>query len=123
MTAKPRSSLLVRRERRTAIKAPAGGRVRRAWERAHYPVVMLVFAVNGSLAAFLGQRLLNDVVGVDGSLWSGPWGFRLAYVALITPLYSALLMATGALFGKGAYFRRRVRRVWGLILPIRPLRE
>lgn len=32
-------------------------------------------------------------------------------------------MATGALFGKGAYFRRRVRRVWGLILPIRPLRE
>ena len=103
--------------------APAGGRIRRAWERAHYPVVMLVFAINGSLAAFLGQRLLNDVVGVDGSLWSGPWGFRFAYVALITPLYSALLMATGALFGKGAYFRRRVRRVWGLILPIRPLRE
>lgn len=58
-------------QRSPGSEAPAGGRVRRAWERAHYPVVMLVFAVNGSLAAFLGQRLLNDVVGVDGSLWSG----------------------------------------------------
>ncbi len=84
---------------------------------------MLVFAVNGSLTALLGRWLLSDVIGLEGSLWSGPWGYRLAYIALITPLYSALLMATGALFGKGAYFRSRVRRIWGALLPLRRLRE
>jgi hypothetical protein len=38
-------------------------------------------------------------------------------VALITPSYSLLLLVTGTVFGKGAYFRMRVRRVWGRVLP------
>ena len=97
-------------------------RVRRAWDALHFPVVMLVFAVNGSLTAYVGHVLLNDGIGIEGSLWSGPWGYRAVYVALITPMYSALLLVTGALFGKGAYFRTRVRRIWGRVLPIPGLR-
>lgn len=83
---------------------------------------MLVFAVNGALTALLGRWLLSGVIGLEGSLWSGPWGYRLTYLALVPPLYSTLLLATGALFGKGAYFRRRVRRIWGapLLLLRRP---
>ena len=97
-------------------------RVRQAWDALHYPVVMLVFAVNGALAASLGHVLLNYGLGIEGSLWSGPWGYRVLYVALITPSYSLLLLVTGTLFGKGAYFRARVRRVWGRVLSVPWLR-
>ena len=98
-------------------------RARQAWDALHYPVVLLVFAVNGALVASLGYFLLNGVIGIEGSLWSGPWGYRVVYVALITPSYSALLLVTGTLFGKGAYFRMRVRRTWGRIIPVPWLRE
>ena len=98
-------------------------RVRRTWDALHYPVVMLVFAVNGALAAYLGQLLLNDVIGIEGSLWSGPWGYRALHLAVIPPMYSALLLVTGTLFGKRAYFTMRVRRIWGRILPVPWLRE
>ena len=97
-------------------------RARQAWDALHYPVVLLVFAVNGALAASLGHVLLNEVIGVEGSLWGGPWGYRALYVALITPSYSVLLLVTGTVFGKGAYFRMRVRRVWGRVLPFAWLR-
>ena len=97
-------------------------RARQAWDALHYPVVMLVFAVNGALAASLGHVLLNDVIGVEGSLWGGPWGYRALHVARIPPMYSALLVVTGTVFGKGAYFRMRVRRVWGRVLPVPWLR-
>ena len=96
--------------------------VRRAWDALHYPVVMLVFAVNGALAASLGHVLLNEVIGVEGSLWGGPWAYRAAYVALVPPSYSLLLLVTSALFGKGAYFRMRLRRAWGRVLPVPWLR-
>ena len=82
-------------------------RVRSAWDALHYPVVMLVFAVNGALVAYLGHPLLNDVIGIEGSLWSGPWGYRVVHLALIPPMYSVLLLVTGTLFGKRAYFTMR----------------
>ena len=47
---------------------------------------------------------------------------RRCYVALITPSYSVLLVVTGTVFGKGAYFRMRVRRIWGRVLPVPWLR-
>ena len=104
-------------------ETPLSERVRRAWDALHYPIVLLVFAVNGALVASLGHYLLNGVIGIDGSLWGGPWGYRAVYVALITPSYSLLLLVTGTVFGKGAYFRTRVRRTWGRVLPVPWLRE
>ena len=83
----------------------------------HYFVVLLVFAITGSLAAILSRLLLNSLFGMDGSLWSGPWTYRLAYLALIPPSYSVMLLGIGTLFGKHAYFKKRVLRIWG-----RPLR-
>ncbi len=87
----------------------------------HLGVVMAVFAITGLLAAVLGRVLLNGLLSVDGSLWSGPWTYRALYVALITPLYSVTLIGVGTLFGKHAYFRNRVVRIWGRILPIQAL--
>ena len=102
---------------------PTNERVRRAWGALHYPVVLLVFAINGALTVYLGRVLLHEGLGMEGSLWGGPWGYRAVYVALITPLYSALLIVTGTLFGKRAYFVSRLRRTWGRILPLPWLRN
>jgi hypothetical protein len=79
----------------------------------HYLMVIVVFGITGSIAVTLSRLLLNDLLGLEGSLWAGPWGYRAAYVALIPPSYSLTLVAVGTLFGKRAYFSRRAMRVWG----------
>jgi hypothetical protein len=86
-------------------------------EARHYLVVLIVFAITGLIAVFLSKLILSCALGLEGSLWSGPWSFRVAYLLLIPPSYSVTLVAVGTLFGKRAYFTRRVMRIWG-----RPLR-
>ena len=87
-----------------------------AWAR-HYSIVLIVFAITGSLAVILGRVLLRDILGLEGSFWGGPWSYRVAYLALIPPSYSIILVAVGTLFGKRRYFTQRVLHIWG-----RPLR-
>jgi hypothetical protein len=82
-------------------------------EARHYLVVLIVFAITGSIAVFLSKLILSSALGLEGSLWSGPWSFRVAYLLLIPPSYSVTLVAVGTLFGKRAYFTRRVMRIWG----------
>jgi hypothetical protein len=86
-------------------------------EARHYLLVLVVFGITGSIAVFLSKLVLSNLLGLDGSLWAGPWSFRVAYLLLIPPSYSVTLVAVGTLFGKREYFTRRVMRIWG-----RPLR-
>lgn len=88
----------------------------------HYALVILVFGLTGSAAAALSRLLLNGLSGMDGSLWSGGGGYRAAYLALIPPSYSVMLVAIGTLFGKHHYFRRRALRVWGWLPGLRRFR-
>ena len=83
----------------------------------HYAVVFLVFGVTGALTVLISRLVLNGALGLDGSLLSGPWSYRLIYLALIPPVYSATLLAVGTLMGKRAFFQRRVVRLWGWALP------
>ena len=83
----------------------------------HYGVIFLAFGVTGGLTVLLSRLVLNEVLGLDGSLVSGPWSYRLVYLALIPPVYSATLLAVGTLMGKRAFFQRRVVRLWGWALP------
>lgn len=83
----------------------------------HYPVVVVVFAITGTLALFLSRWLLSGILGLEGSLWSGPWAYRVAYVVLIPPSYSVILVVVGTMFGKRDYFGRRVKRMWARTLP------
>ena len=89
----------------------------------HYGVVFVVFGVTGMLAVLISRLLLNVLLGMEGSLWSGPWTYRLAYLALIPPAYSTTLVIVGTLFGKRDYFQRRVLHVWGRLLPARVRRR
>ena len=83
----------------------------------HYAVVFLVFGVTGALTVLISRLVLNGLLGLDGSLVGGPWSYRLVYLALIPPVYSATLLAVGTLMGKRAFFQRRVVRLWGWALP------
>ncbi len=84
----------------------------------HYAIVILVFGLTGSIVVALSRFLLNGLLGLDGSLWAGPWSYRIAYLLLIPPSYSVTLVLVGTLFGKHEYFKRRVLRMWGRLLPI-----
>lgn len=79
----------------------------------HYLVRLIVYGITGSTAVFLSQLLLSTLLGLEGSLRSGPWSFRVTYLILIPPSYSMVLVAVGTLFGQRAYFARRVMRIWG----------
>ncbi len=89
----------------------------------HYLTVMLVFAITGSLSVLVSRLLLEGVLGLEGSVWSGPWTYRIAYVALIPPSYSVILIGVGTLFVKREFFKRRLLATWGRILPLRRLRN
>ena len=82
----------------------------------HYLTVVVVFGIAGSIAVVINRLLLTDLLGLEGSLWAGPWRYRAAYLALIPPSYSLTLVAVGTLFGKREYFSRRALRVWSLPL-------
>ena len=82
----------------------------------HYLTVVVVFGIAGSIAVVINRLLLTDLLGLEGSLWAGPWRYRAAYLALIPPSYSLTLVAVGTLVGKREYFSRRALRVWSLPL-------
>ena len=83
----------------------------------HWAIVMTVFAIAGP-ASLLFSRLLFDVLlGWEGSLWSGPWSYRIVYLSVVPPIYSVTLVLVGSLFGKQDYFARRVTRLWGRLVP------
>lgn len=89
-----------------------------AWRLA---VVLAVFAITGTLALVFSRLVLNHLIGMEGSFFGGPWSYRFAYLLLVPPFYSVTLIAVGTLFGQHQFFKRRVIRMWGRIIP--PLRR
>ncbi len=83
----------------------------------HWLVVFVVFGLTGALTVQLSGLLLRRLLGLEGSFLDGPWSYRIVYLLLIPPCYSALLATIGSLLGKGAYFRARVVRMWRRLLP------
>jgi hypothetical protein len=83
----------------------------------HWSIILLVFSITGTLSVVLSRFLLHNVLHLEGGLLSGPWPYRIAYLVLVPPFYSVTLVMVGTLFGKHVYFRRRVLRMWGLLLP------
>lgn len=83
----------------------------------HWIIVIVVFSITGSLSVFISRLALHDLLRLEGSFWGGPWSYRLAYLLLIPPAYSALLATIGTLLGKGPYFRQRVVKMWRRLLP------
>ncbi len=82
----------------------------------HFTIIIVVFSITGILSVLFSRLLLKDLLDLDGDVWSGPWSYRIAYLVLIPPSYSVILVAVGTLFGKHSYFKQRVLRMWGVLL-------
>ena len=83
----------------------------------HWLIVMIVFGITGFSALVFSRVLFNVVLGMEGSLWSGPWTYRVLYLSVIPPFYSAMLVLVGSMFGKRDYFAARVLKMWGRLVP------
>ena len=65
-------------------------------------VILIVFAVTGSLSLWVAKPLL-DIVGLDIKTIS-PWLFWPIRITIIFPIYQVLILIVGALFGQFQFF-------------------
>jgi hypothetical protein len=72
----------------------------------HYTIVLIVFAVTGTSAAWI-SKLLMPLTGLSGSTV----GYVIAYILLITPIYQVLLLGYAWLFGKFDYFWEKQKKL------------
>jgi hypothetical protein len=77
-------------------------------------VVITVFAVTGSTAAFVVRPLLREL-GLHGSLLHGPLSYQLSYLPLMTLMYTAVLYVLGRLSGQSKFFAPFVNRTLRLL--------
>jgi len=80
-------------------------------------IICTVFAITGSSAVYFVKPFLHNVIGLEGSLKEGPWSYRLLYLTFMMPMYSIMLMFVGTIFGRQAYFKKFVIRMWSRFLP------
>lgn len=65
-------------------------------------VILLVFAVTGSTAAYLSKPVLS-LFGIVRGETSG-WVYWPLYIILIFPIYQVLLVSFGFIFGQHTFF-------------------
>ena len=68
----------------------------------HLFVIILVFAVTGSSAAYLSKPILGTF-GISKDSFS-VWVYYPLYILLIFPIYQVLLVSYGFLFGQFSFF-------------------
>jgi len=88
----------------------------------HLTIVLVVFSITGTLSMLFSRFVLSSALDLEGGFWAGPWSYRIAYLLLVPPFYSVTLVAVGTLFGKHAYFKKRVLGMWVRLLPRRARR-
>lgn len=76
----------------------------RGWD---YVIILLVFAVTGTTAAYVA-KLVMPATGLEG----GTFGYVVAYILLITPIYQVLLLGYAFIFGKYSYFLEKQKKLF-----------
>ena len=72
----------------------------------------VMFAVTGSLALTIVRSIMNNILHIDASLFRGEWYERLLYFGIMFPTYSACTLVVGTAFGRHAYSKVLVNRMW-----------
>ena len=76
-----------------------------------------VFRTTGIASVIFSRFLLTEVLNLEGSVWSGPWSYRITYLLVMPPFYSVALLLIGTVFGKHTYFKQHVLSIWGHFVP------
>jgi hypothetical protein len=74
-------------------------------------IVLIVFACTGFSVMFLKPVITELLFGDEKSTW-----FTIAYWVLILPVYNALLLFYGLIFGQFRFFWKFEKRFFGRIL-------
>jgi len=80
-------------------------------------LIFFIFGITGSTTMHFVRPIMHTIFGLEGSLWDGPWSYRILSLITITPTYSLLLLTFGTLFGRHVYFKRVAKRMWSRLLP------
>jgi len=78
-------------------------RWRKIWD---YTIILLVFAVTGSSAAYI-SKLIMPLTGLEKGVI-----YWVAYIILITPIYQVLLLGYAFIFGKFSYFFEKQKKLF-----------
>jgi hypothetical protein len=55
---------------------------------------------------------VSEGLGLKGSMKEGPWSYRICSLVVMTPIYAALLVLVGTVFGRHQYFRHFSVKMW-----------
>ena len=75
-----------------------------------------VFGITGTTSVCCVRPALHTA-GLEGSLRDGPWSYRVASIALVSPAYSLLLVAFGTIAGRHRFFGSMSSRILGRFGP------
>lgn len=85
------------------------------WTREWYLEMMylcVMFGVTGSAALTIVRYVMKNWLEIDASLFRGEWYNRVLYFCIMFPTYSACTMIVGTAFGRHAYSKVLVKRMW-----------
>lgn len=85
------------------------------WTREWYLEMMylcVMFGVTGSAALTIVRYVMKNWLEIDASLFRGEWYNRVLYFSIMFPTYSACTIIVGTAFGRHAYSKVLVKRMW-----------
>ncbi len=77
---------------------------------ANLVLIILTFALGGSLCGYTGRKILELITIEKGAFW------LIAYLILITLLWPFCVLLISVLFGQFSFFKKYLVRVWDRIL-------
>eukprot|EP00759_Apiculatamorpha_spiralis_P027500 PhF_6_TR3029/c0_g1_i1/m.4512 len=90
-------------------------------------LVFTIFGITGSTTVAVvrpclhtivqGTPMLASRIPEDASLYKGPNSYRVLYVTVMSPMYTALLVTVGTIFGRGPQFQKFAFKMWARFLP------
>mmetsp|Transcript_19144 Transcript_19144/g.28488 ORF Transcript_19144/g.28488 Transcript_19144/m.28488 type:complete len:191 (+) Transcript_19144:155-727(+) len=80
-------------------------------------IICIIFALAGSTTMYVVRPIFN-MIGFKGSLKEGPWSYRIGYILMMTPAYSAILFTYATLFGRRQLFLPIILRMWAPIFKL-----
>lgn len=86
-------------------------------------IIYLVFSLAGAGAVYLVRPQIrylchHGFLGLteDAGWKNGPWLYRLLYVFIMFPSYSAILFVVGSVFGRRIWFSFMIHKMWSRFL-------
>lgn len=79
-------------------------------------MAFVVFGVTGSSSVAVIRPMFASM-GFEGSMWEGPWSYRIGSVLAVSPVYACMLYTFGTLAGRHRFFGSMSNKIIGRMMP------